>query len=338
MPPHRAGLPTLIIVARADRARYDLARTLLAAGSSADVVLDRRSRDRRAGSSHAAVALDRRQHPDRRSHDVSRQLTSEGWVAVQPGDGMSGPVAEAARRVDPRPVAASGRRFRGGATVLVAILLVALAVRGYWVFRGNPVLDGNGCEYARIVQNLLRDRAYVGLFEGPELMFPPLFPFLLAAGARIAGSLDLSFRVVPLLAGLLLVPAVFALTRLVYGVRVALGAAALVALHPLLVDLSSAVLSESVFLLLMVAGLYWGLRSIESGAAGHLLVCGTLFGLAYLTRPEAVLYAVVVLVAGSLRDLKHRVAVRHLARRAVCLLAPVAVLAAPYAAFLSWHT
>ena len=220
----------------------------------------------------------------------------------------------------------------------MAILLAALAVRGYWVYRGNPVLDGNGCEYARIAQNLLKDRAYVGLFEGPELMFPPLFPFLLAAGARIAGSLDLSLRVVPLLAGLLLVPAAFALTRLVYGVRVALGAAALVALHPLLVDLSSAVLSESVFLLLMVAGLYWGLRSIESGAAGHLLVCGTLFGLAYLTRPEAVLYAVVVLVAGSLRDLKHRVAVRHLARRAVCLLAPVAVLAAPYAAFLSWHT
>src|SRR5690242_3799419 len=95
------GLRTLVIIARADRARYDLARTLLAAGSSADVVLDRRSRDRRAGSSHATMALDRRQHLDRRSHDVSRQLTSAGWVAVQPGDGMSGPVAEAARRVDP---------------------------------------------------------------------------------------------------------------------------------------------------------------------------------------------------------------------------------------------
>lgn len=277
---------------------------------------------------------------------MSEQLASLGWAAVPRGDGprrdgpldgTSGPVAEVNRRVD-HPAAVSRTRSWRPAAVLVTILLTALAVRGYWALHGDPVLDGNGCEYARIVRNLLTHRAYVGLFEGPELMFPPVFPFLLAVGARVAGSLDLSLRVVPVLAGLLLVPAVFALARLVYGVRVALGAAALVALHPLLVDVSRAVLSEGVFLLLMVAGLYWGLRSMESGAAGHSLVCGTLFGIAYLTRPEAVLYAAVVLVAGSLRDLQHRSAVRHLARRAFCLLAPMLVLAAPYSAFLWWHT
>jgi hypothetical protein len=123
-----------------------------------------------------------------------------------------------------------------------------------------------------------------------------------------------------------------------YGDRVALWAAALVALHPLLIDVSSAVLSEGVFLLLMVGGLYWGLRSLDSGAPRHVLGCGTLFGLAYLTRPEAVLYAGVILLAGIPSDLKQPRAVRHLARRVLCLLAPIVVLGAPYAAFLSWHT
>jgi 4-amino-4-deoxy-L-arabinose transferase-like glycosyltransferase len=219
--------------------------------------------------------------------------------------------------------------------MLLGILVAAVTLRGYWVIHHGAVLVG--CEYARIAESLLKHGTYLGLFEGPELVFPPFFPILLALGAPFAGSVDGATRLVPCLAGVLLVPAMFALARLVYGPRVALGAAALTALHPLLIDLSSVALSEGTYLLLMVMSLYWGLRSLDSGKPAHSVWCGAMIGLAYLTRPEAFFYPFVVLAAALATDRRGPAFVRRFALRALCLLAPIVVLMAPYVAYLSVH-
>jgi len=223
------------------------------------------------------------------------------------------------------------------AALVLALCIVSVVLRVYWVVHHSTVLDENGSEYARIAENLLRHGTYRGLFEGPELMFPPLFPVLLALGSLFTGSVDSAARLIPLLAGVLLVPTAFALARLMYGLRVALGVAALTALHPVLIDLSSTAYSEGIYLLLMFAGLYWALRALDSGNRTHTVFCGTLFGLAYLTRPEALVYPVVVLAAMLSKDLRSGLASRC-AVRALCLFVPIAVVAAPYVAYLSIQT
>jgi hypothetical protein len=124
----------------------------------------------------------------------------------------------------------------------------------------------------------------------------------------------------------------------VYGLRVALGVAALTALHPVLIDLSSTAYSESIYLPLMLAGLYWALRALDSGSLAQTVCCGTMFGLAYLTRPEALLYPSVVLVVMLMMDLRRSALVRQCAVRSLCLFTPIILLAAPYVAYLSVHT
>jgi 4-amino-4-deoxy-L-arabinose transferase-like glycosyltransferase len=224
------------------------------------------------------------------------------------------------------------------AALFLALLMAAVVLRAYWVVHHSTVLDENGSEYARIAENLLHHGTYVGLFEGPELMFPPLFPVLLVLGSLFTGSIDAAARLIPFLAGVLLVPTAFALARFVYGLRVALGVAALTALHPVLIDLSSTAYSESIYLPLMLAGLYWALRALDSGSRAHTVCCGTMFGLAYLTRPEALLYPIVVLAATLTTDLRGSAFARRCAVRSLCLFTPIVVLVAPYAAYLSVHT
>ena len=235
-----------------------------------------------------------------------------------------------------------GRRLlaigQPSAALFLALLMAAIVLRAYWVVHHSTVLDENGSEYARIAENLLHHGTYVGLFEGPELMFPPLFPVLLVLGSLFTGSIAAAARLIPFLAGVLLVPIAFALARLVYGLRVALGVAALTALHPVFIDLSSTAYSESIYLPLMLAGLYWALRALDSGSRAYTVCCGTMFGLAYLTRPEALLYPIVVLAAMLTTDLRRSGFARRCVVRSLCLLTPIVVLAAPYVAYLSVHT
>ena len=226
---------------------------------------------------------------------------------------------------------------RSSVVLYLALLVAAVVLRAYWVVHHSAVLSADGGEYARIAENLLRRGSYTGLFEGPELMFPPFFPVLLALSTFFTGSIDIAARLIPFLAGVLLVPVVFALGRVMYGPRVALGAAALIALHPVLIDLSGSAYSESIYLLLMFAGLYCALRALDSGSLALTVCCGTLFGLAFLTRPEALFYPFVVLVVMLSTDLGTRWA-RRFAVRSICLFAPIVILTAPYAAYISRET
>ncbi len=311
--------PRLVIVAPDRGEWHDLVRERFAGDSEVEIVLDRRVRERRASGVAPVVQIERR-HGERRARDISRELSATGWAEGR----------RATEQVAPR---------RQPSTVMFSTILVAaVALRGYWAIHHGSVLEGNGCEYARIAENLVKHGAYVGLSGEPELMFPPLYPILLALGSLIAGSVDGATRLVPFLAGVLLVPAVFALARLLYGPRVALGAAALTAFHPLLIDLSGSAFSEGTYLLLMVMALYWGLRSLDTDALAPTVWCGVMCGLAYLTRPEAFFYLVIVLGAALVADLRRPTFVPRFTRRALGLLAPFVILIAPYAAYLSVHT
>src|ERR1700751_2713050 len=76
------------------------------------------------------------------------------------------------------------------------VFLAALVLRALCVYFFAGEIDQEGGEYARLAQNLISGRGYVGLnTEGVQLIFPPLFPIIIAALSFVTGTVEVAGRV-----------------------------------------------------------------------------------------------------------------------------------------------
>jgi 4-amino-4-deoxy-L-arabinose transferase-like glycosyltransferase len=134
---------------------------------------------------------------------------------------------------------------------------------------------------------------------------------------------------------------VFAMARRIYGVKTAWLAAVLVAIFPALTVnvLYWGSLTEPLYLSLLYGGLALLLVGLEDDRLGMLAAAGALLGLAYLTRPEAVVYFGVFVIFAWIWLLK---SVRCGTLRTWFALGsfvlPFVVLAVPYIWYLHAHT
>jgi 4-amino-4-deoxy-L-arabinose transferase-like glycosyltransferase len=223
---------------------------------------------------------------------------------------------------------------------LAAILVTGFALRLAAVLSFKGAIDPEGSEYARIAENLMSGHGYTGIATpGTQLLFPPLFPFAIAATSLVTGQAELAGRLVSLVMGTLLVVAVYLIALHLYDRSTAYVAALLVAVHPYLVGFSSTLNCEITYLTLALLGVYWSFRSLRESRTRAFVLAGAFFGLAYLTRPEAALYALVVLgVTLTYVFLTDRRAFRRVALRAIGLPVAFAVLAVPYVLWLHVQT
>ena len=166
-----------------------------------------------------------------------------------------------------------------------------------WV-RWHPAsIESEGAEYARIAQNLLHGAGYVGInTPGTELMFPPLFPWMIAATSLVTHNYETAGRLVAFILGSLLPLPVFFVARRLFGRRVAAIAAVLAVLHPLFIGLSIAVYSEGPYLTILLSAFYLVLRAFDHPRLRNWLLVGVAFGIAYLLRQEAFLSLLFVLL------------------------------------------
>jgi 4-amino-4-deoxy-L-arabinose transferase-like glycosyltransferase len=223
------------------------------------------------------------------------------------------------------------------ASPLFLILFVALLLRLLSAMFLFGVIDGEGAEYSRIAENLLNRNSYVGIsIPGTELMFPPLFPLLIAAASLLTHETEIAGRLVSVTMGALIVLPVFNISHDLYGRKVAYIAASLAAFHPLLVGFASTVFSETTCMTLVLSGAYWSLQSLSLQKLRFFLLAGLSFGCAYLTRPEAVLYPflttlfiVVTILVKKQQD------IWHVMRACLPLLAAFVIVVSPYVAWLS---
>ena len=223
--------------------------------------------------------------------------------------------------------------------LVLSIFIVGSAVRLFWLAVQNSNIGGEGAVYARFAENFLKGNGYVGISLGStDLVFPPLYPILIAFASLATGDFELAGRVVSLIIGACLVIPVFFITLEMYGKRVAYIAAGLTALHPLLIQLSGSVYSEATYITFLMAGIYWALKTSHIGSVGASVLVGTFFGLAYLTRPEGIIYsflsAAVILILGPACK-------RTLKQSVMCslgILGAFTVIASPYVGFLSLTT
>lgn len=218
------------------------------------------------------------------------------------------------------------------------ILIFALALRLVWLVTQTSVIENEGAEYARIAQNLRDGFGYSGTMRGAQLLFPPVYPVLIAGLSFLTGNIELAARLISVAAGVLLVIPVFLLSEYVHGRRAACISALLVTLYPVLVALSASTFSECLYSTLLLAGICCALLWQGYGKTRDALLAGLFLGLAYLTRPEAMVFPValaIVIPASAL--LTHRNWKRPLLQSGWMLIC-VAALASPYVAYLWRHT
>ena len=220
---------------------------------------------------------------------------------------------------------------------LLLVLLLAFALRLGWTLYNSRAMENEGAEYARIAQNLLHHRQYYGILGGPESIFPPLYPVLIAATSLVSRDTEIAGRAISLVVGSLLVLPVFFISLRLFGLRTAYLSASFVALQPLLIALSGSVYVESTYLTLLFSGLYFGMRVLAFDRLKYAFLCGLFLGSAYLARPEGLGYALLVgifiLLALARRTTSTVTALKYGAALAVTTV----ILVIPYAAYLTVH-
>jgi hypothetical protein len=206
-------------------------------------------------------------------------------------------------------------RSRRERALWIGLGVAALAVRAALAWRA-PIVEVDGAYWLGLAAALERG----DWRHGFNTAWPPFYPALVALTAAAAhalgwarepGVLEACGRAVSVAAGTLVLLPLHALARRLLPPRAAGTVVVLAAFHPRLLQYSAAALSEASYTLLLVAGLALfvaGERAAESGraAAPPRAASGALFGLAFLTRPEALLLAAALWVFGLLRRDPHR--------------------------------
>lgn len=213
--------------------------------------------------------------------------------------------------------------------IVVASFAVRVAALKVW---GTGAIESEGAEYARIAENLRNGVGYVGIVTpGPELMFPPLFPLLISGVSFLTGSYVRAGRLISLVLGTLLPLPAFGIASRLFNRRTGFVAAALMLLHPLLINLSFTVLTEGPYATLLLSAVYLVLRALDRPSIRIWCGVGAAFGIAYLMRQEAVV-PLLIAVFFVLTATEGKIAIR--CKRAVAAIAVFLALAAPEIAFI----
>jgi hypothetical protein len=137
---------------------------------------------------------------------------------------------------------------------LFFILAGAFLLRLTWWLYAAPVVSQDGAEYLCAARNLVRGNGYVGCYEGPELMYAPLYPVLIAAISPVVKNLETGAHVISLAFGVLLIVPIFLIASLMYGKRAACISAILTALYPVFIKLAGSTFNEAPYVTLFMAG------------------------------------------------------------------------------------
>jgi len=219
--------------------------------------------------------------------------------------------------------------------IWLIVLLLALGVRVWRLLDKVTIIEGEGVNYARLAENLATGKGWTGTGGQPDLFYPPLYPLLIAGTMRAVHNAELAGRLIAMCFGVLLIFPIFLISREMYSRRVAYVAALIVALHPLLIGVSTAVYSEFCYLFFLFMAIYYGILSARRLSLGKAVISGLLLGFAYLTRTEALLTAGFLLLLVFLWGRRN---LRKAFATATCLLSACALVAAPYVWFLKAQT
>ncbi|HEX5131740.1 MAG TPA: glycosyltransferase family 39 protein [Candidatus Krumholzibacteria bacterium] len=182
----------------------------------------------------------------------------------------------------------TGRPGTRGA--LIAIVLAAALLRvvfSGWVVGFHAAPIGDETDYHAIASHLLAGDGFCEAGGAPTARRPPAYPVLLAGLYALTGPSPAAGRVVQVILGVLVVLLTAAVARRIFDTRVALAAAALAACNPFLAFISGYLLTENLYMVLVLAALWVAPspRRYGTGPVAAAAASAALFALAVLARP-----------------------------------------------------
>lgn len=173
---------------------------------------------------------------------------------------------------------------------IYAVLLIAFILRFYFALNYNTI-SPDGTHYTSLAYNIIHDFSYTSnVSQFPDIIQPPLYPFLVSFFTLIFNP-AFAGKVVSLIFGLLLIHAVYKFTLYLKPDRMLAACAAwAVALHPGMISISAKAATESLYIFIVFSAITSGWRYIRAADTGLIFRVSFLWLLAYLTRPEGMIY------------------------------------------------
>lgn len=211
-------------------------------------------------------------------------------------------------------------------TSLLVIIVLALITRVAVIAATpdfEPIFDA--ADYDRHATSIAAGDGFADsqFAPGPTAFRPPVYPIALAAVHEVGAGWTAE-RLLGALLGMVTVLLIFVIAKRLWGHRVAVVAGVFTAVFPPLVTLSASLLSEVLFLPLILAALLAVLEYRDSALLRWAVVAGVLCGLAILTRTVGV--PIVLALALGVWTARPRFTRAGLAAPAVLVLATIVVL------------
>ncbi len=169
----------------------------------------------------------------------------------------------------------------------------------------NVTFEADPLTYDQLARNLLAGRPYVGASfyfpagtENPTALWDPLYPLFLAGIYALVGHDFLAVRLAHVVLGVASCGLLYVLGRSIFGPRIGLLGAGFAAIYPFFIYYTGQILTETLFIFLMLALLTLARAVAQRRIRGALavLTLGITAGLAVLTRAEALYFAVILIV------------------------------------------
>ncbi len=181
------------------------------------------------------------------------------------------------------------RNDRLAAVAAVALVIVTAAGLRFWQLGAPDLVGGDEGYYGTYARNILAGGLDQLVNLGREPLSAPdnkpfLFPLLLAGSITVLGPTEWALRLVPALAGLVMVVTVGGLVRRSHGAAAAVWAAGLTLLLPPLVYASRVVMGEPLLTAFGLAGLWAAVIAVEEQRRSAALLAGALWGCGFLVK------------------------------------------------------
>jgi hypothetical protein len=185
----------------------------------------------------------------------------------------------------PTVPATLGSRYALNETqTLALIVLIGGAIRLYLSLT-SYCISGDGAAYI----NMAREFAAGDWRDPVGAVFSPLYPLLIAGAHRWIHDWELAGNLVSTILGTTAIAGVYLLMREVFGRGyVAIGAAALTAIHPDLAAYAASVRTEAGYICLTTIAVWLLLKAVREERVSIVLLSGLAAGSAYLYRTEAI--------------------------------------------------
>jgi 4-amino-4-deoxy-L-arabinose transferase-like glycosyltransferase len=218
---------------------------------------------------------------------------------------------------------------------VLILALLATAATSLFLLSNYYCISVDGVRYIAAARHL-----YAGNFKAAlSGIDPPGYPFVIAVFFGLFGDWERAGQLASMAAAILLLVPLYALLADMYDRRTAALACCLAAVHPYMAQYSVHVRSESLFFFLTILVLTICYRAIQQRHTGKFFFGGAITGFAYLVRPEAIAFLVLVpAVLLLFRWLKKDWDVGAIIKVTSALVAGFAIFAAPYVLYLSKAT